>query len=1433
MTKGRERVARPKTKEMEATRFVVEYRRFQFESHPSRHILLPTPSTKVSVIMSSEESSVSLSVIATTAIGHGPVASTHIRDVGVSCGRTTTTAGGTIGGITSAGTSTHAATVTTGSENSTDGTTTASNSTTSSTKRSATHSPISSLDFIGTGGSVKKLFSIPIADESICVAVHNINGTLLVDEVVVPEEGEDVGVETTAEEEDSEKVNRQDPQLNLQETTHYEHYHQHKLLPPTSPNLALALSPSFSSSEEYTEREGGALGLLSKMMQNVKLDHSPQRNHEKEGSSSSSHQDETSAMMIQRILNPSPVRDYVEWKVQDMKLLVGSDAMIVRPEKTGNATEDGNEHIDDDGVGQGVVIRVEEVQHLRRVLAADQQREQERQPNCLAHVEEDEKTPVVTTRTRDRSYAEALLKPKAKSGSNDTPSKALLNSSSVVKTDSESIVDETATTSLSQPMNLDQVQLQTCIVPSSGPLGGWMTSLTTTTTSNTTIDGHQPGSSLSSTSVGTSSSSKCIVLDAYLDNLMANVPQLALCLQEKGLIQSVKLLHRDQIPSMMMHPRTLDTSTPLETISSTVMSGTGSTPPNLFSPEIMEMNATALLRFLKTNCTSNNTTYLLRTDVSNGNKIELYDISSISQQRQKKWIWWLATMSYRFALRLRQLESHDVLPAGHQRAFRNRQRNLLQSTLDLLQDLKDMDGNPHESLVASVREHLADTFLGETANLVDATTNPERPTTADQHTMSPNTSPVPVMSSSSPALRNASPVPFTNNNQGLSPSPPSSKSSEPQQYQPYSGISPDALNKAQDHLISGIKTLWPVLENQIRSPKTVLPAQVRRRKRVGEAATVPRPDPPSPAMVSQLFGLNYKVVSVTLRLAEHYLGQYSSSSAMQSLRHAARRMADSIGLLEYLSSPKEWIPPLRLQYTWLWEHCGHFARSFASDDLWRERGHATGDDILYVLKDVETAFTSTTLPYNFSNLPDPIRSRTKGLVSLQSLSAVYSPKLGQLKKENTKEPAVWEEARSFLWNRGLLQRDKRQVLVASCVSYQRAIVAFEEMLSEYHDVTNDSASILTLLRQRLGDACNETGKVLLASLRSFLTHPTSAQPGIADVLLDSAQFWFLEGLEAFEAGGDLRNMALLRCNLCQCCKLRANASFSSQATTHSSSVSHAEVCLEKAVSHLQAAHVALGTRETDPVTWDMVSDELAATFLVLAVRRRQSLLGGGAAPVLSETLRLSPGKERSIMEPMEKALAIYQQSGNLHQAAAVQYQLALTNSKVWTCQRDEAMTRQKLSAAFTQYQSAFAYFASHMRGNEPTYVLLCLDIASLYATVSGEECLEKALSRCLDTVDAFSEEAMATAGNSTQWWTQMETLASSIDDRIFKLLRSLAKLESTRCWKDLYREGLTAKMSWKANDDTTSPSMSAKVETLTKVHAIMVALRNKLSSNNR
>lgn len=1027
---------------------------------------------------------------------------------------------------------------------------------------------------------------------------------------------------------------------------------------------------------------------------------------------------------------PSPPREYLKWKFHDFQLLVGSDALIYGDTHAVRVA---------DAQEMQAMLKVHEESVRRGEFVADYQ---------LARLQQKGKP----------SYAQAALNLRQKDF-------------------------QSQNSSFAAP-DLDQVQLQTCIVPSSTtPLGGLLSDQ---------VQQQQPHA-LTNTPV-------CTVMDAYLDNIMANVPQLALCLREKGFIQSVKLMETKDIPSSLMLRSTLETS---DSFSISKIDTTSAGEP-LFSPQIMEMNASTLLRFLKANCNRDNSTYLLRREAGHTD-IQLYDISSISANRQRKWIWWLATMSYRFALRLGHLSTRE--PAARRRSFRSRQRSLLENALNLLEDLADMDGSVHETLCAAVSENLADTFLcsadEEETDLI----------TADKHA-----------TVSSP---------------------------------PYANITQDALGKAQDHLKLGIKKLLPLLA---RTKQQIRDSKERRRKqkeiiKVSDENSSSSDDEKEErgeetslelqSISLQLFSLHHKLINVSLRLAEHHLSNYWSSSAMQALRTAARTIADAIALLRLRESNDEYHLQLslRYQFTWLWEHCGHFARSFAADGLWRERGHTCGDDIISVLRDVERAVVVETDGYNPNDwfnfvLGDaPITDDTGGLVSLNEVGSIVEKNFATTISEIHKATKLLDQQKS-------IQRDHRRVLVAACVSYSRAIGIYEEIvrIEDNDSAANDIAVLqeeprvnefLSLLRQRLGDSCNEIGKILLRELRQLMT--SSKEIAVAEVILHSAQFWFEEGLQAFEACGDIRNLALLRCNLCQCWKIRANSSFATTDEVKEGST-HAEECLQNAADHLQKAHEALGQRDVDPVTWDMVTQELAATFLVLGVRRRQTALGAGTTPVLAQALRLSPGQERGIVEPMERALKIYEESGNAHQAAAAHYQLALFYARVWTCQRDETKTREKLSAAFIHYAAAHAYFGSAPSGNESTFVLLCLDLSNLYSAVSGKECLSKAVDRCLDTTDCFSKTVIDAArgrGDEAETFEKMSTLASSVEDRIFKLLLSLVKDEkgtgSTR-YVEVYRAALTAKMEIKQRNLEESDLIGKLTATYDLLSAVKTAHQRSHSS---
>lgn len=1077
-------------------------------------------------------------------------------------------------------------------------------------------------------------------------------------------------------------------------------------------------------------------------------------------------------------------RQYVNYQCQDMKLLVASDAVIYSHDGgmgggSGGVGAGGKNAVNEGqntGSGQNttsesIAIRIADAGDLRTKMKHHESMIKE--GHFIPHPPSS--SGIKPQALPPSSYAEALLK---------GPEEANANTEGGGEECDESL----------EAKSLGSVKLQTCIIPSSsvGPewaeFGFSLSSLPPNTNtsiaedvtapindevSGAGIEGRPPASvdgggswpeSTTASSVPFSSAPVCTVLDAYLDTIMANVPQLALILREHGFIQNIKLMRTEDIPSLMMHPTTLDGST----------GHTGCTPPQpVFSPEIVEMNAAMLLRFLKTNCTRENSTYLLHRTAGETN-IQLFDISSISQLRQRKWIWWLALCSYRFACRLEQLQANVLSPHDKvtRREYRKRQRSLLHNTLNLLEDLADMDGGRHETIYAAVCEHLADTYLWNDEADGDV------------------------------GIRDAN-----------KPEPLASSS------QPYRKVTVDCLNKAQDHLTNGIKKLSQLLS---------------KAKEENSAVEVE-------ALSMQLYGIHHKLINVCLRLVDHHLQNYFSSNVVHSLRTAARMLSDAVWLLLPLdvfnskrkddSEAKDFTRSILLQYSWLWEYSGHFARSFAADDMWRVRGHILGDDLLSLFREVDSA-SSSVVKNCFGPNWKPrtsVGAASHGQVSLKSLSGivVLPEDFEQIERSVLASKGCHEaiaRAKSILYQRPQLKRDQCLVLVAASVCYSHSIEAYQCLTSNIEQESDNlpsSKSVPPLLCQRLGDACNEIGKILLNESRLVMLSESSSSDGAGDsigkshvsaIMLTAAQFWFVEGLEQFNAGNDLRNIALLRCNLCQCCKIRANTNVILPGSSKEGS-KESETYLQEAVDHLVLAHESMGERDADPMTWDMVSEELAATLLVLGVRRRQSSLiaSSSASPVLLQEFRPAPGLEKAIVEPMERSCKIYESLGTAHaahQAAAAHYQLAIYFSKVWTCQRDEQKTREKLVAAFKHFGLAHQYFF-HSVGKEPTFVVLSLDFSNLYSAVSGEECLSKALACCLDCRKAFSSDSITAAKarpNVKDWFAQMTTLSDNLFERITKLLLSLVKIEkekelTTNKYKAMYRQVLTYKLKSTQKED--------------------------------
>jgi len=936
-----------------------------------------------------------------------------------------------------------------------------------------------------------------------------------------------------------------------------------------------------------------------------------------------------------------------------------------------------------------------------------------------------------------------------------------------------------------------------------------------------------PSTSTSMSQLSPPPSSPCIVLDSYLDNIIANVPQLGLCLKDGG-IQSLQTENIPMLSSSAM------TTAPTQTNNNNIANHCrhpyvihNSAQKHDLPPDIIESNAAMILQFLKSNCSRENSTYLLRR-AAGETTVQLYDITSLSAQRHRKWMWWLAMISYRFALRLKQLlvvevevgygyggngngnETAKPFPSsdcnsndrseyfkkreGERRNYRERMRGLLENSLELLHEVADMDGSTHETICAAICDHIADSYLSQ-----------DHHSHHEEEGKDTTSSPIPGEKKSKAKRKSERTTSQSTTSNSTSPSffRPINISSQ----QPYCNVNVDGLSKAQDNLIKGIFELQPALT---KNPPT--------KKMNGMCFEI----------TNQMYKLHHKLVYVTLRLAEHHLDTYWSSSAMQALRLAARKITDAIKLLQNsgllsINSKASTTTIKNLQNSFLHQigilrlDCANFARSFAADELWRERGAACGEDVISLLRDVELSVgyvshfvqqlnqTASDMHQNVnSNSYSSLSVKTGGLVGdLNYLSGIVPLIEGkELTHESQSCADDIERANWILEKQKLIIRERRRVLVAACVCYSHSSHIFSILRIQKSSAFIES--IYSLIKQRYGDTCNEIGSIMLKEVKKIV-QSNSSSSAVSPLLL-SAEFWFREGFSSFKACKDKNNIALLSINLSQCCKIHANINGKS------------EKYLENAAKYLENAHVTLEQKDiSNKNVWDNVSLELANIFLVLGVRRRRATLNELNLGKEPQSF-LSPGTERSIVEPMQRALEIFKSLNDNHQYAAANYQLALFYSKVWMYQRDEAKTRDKLSLAFKHFATAHHHFFAHMKSNEPTFVILSFDISELYVVVSGAE---KALLCCLDTDEAFSPNAIRAAKGrgDDYWFEQMGNLASRMEDYLLTLLLSLAKTVNGSKYKEMYRQAL--KMKQNADHNTANETMEETFE----VHNLLIELK--------
>ncbi|KAK7241325.1 hypothetical protein SO694_00050270 [Aureococcus anophagefferens] len=214
--------------------------------------------------------------------------------------------------------------------------------------------------------------------------------------------------------------------------------------------------------------------------------------------------------------------------------------------------------------------------------------------------------------------------------------------------------------------------------------------------------------------VGERGSRRRAVLDGWLENVIAGVPKLALCLERFGVVVGAKVLDTAEIPKAFADADGGDHA--------------------LFDAKSVEVHAAAVLRFLADHCDRDGATYVLAKDASD-ERLRLYDLDALARAgkfptskapisaaladaKKKQWKWLLATLSARFAHRVRAHlrlgadgGAGGDLDAATRSSLLGRLRGLATTALDLLAEIEDSEGEPHLAMRASLEEMKAASFL--------------------------------------------------------------------------------------------------------------------------------------------------------------------------------------------------------------------------------------------------------------------------------------------------------------------------------------------------------------------------------------------------------------------------------------------------------------------------------------------------------------------------------------------------------------------------------------------------------------------------------------------------------------------------------------------------------------------------------------------------